>query len=198
MTRRFSNKEEGATNKLLRLLRVTKLFRLARLFRYSNTLRDAIHIQPSVIRLIQQMLGVFWIWHVVACGYWSIGQDSIEDPNDEWAPVDVTGTLDDTTKYHYVQSYLWAVETTFSFKVPGRSSTTDQALFSILVIVIGITMSALVIGTAASALASMDAEAIHRRRNLDRVVRYMKKRRVSCEVEPSFFSGLSILRSSPF
>ena len=84
-------------------------------------MRDAIHIQPSVIRLIQQMLGVFWIWHVVACGYWSIGQSSMDDPDDEWAPVDMdTDTPGDSTLYHYVQSYLWAVETTFSFKVRAR------------------------------------------------------------------------------
>jgi hypothetical protein len=55
--------------------------------------------------------------------------------------------------------------------VPGRPAKTDEALFSVMVIVSGIVMSALVIGTAASALASMDAEAIRRRRALDKVVR---------------------------
>ncbi|GMI14542.1 hypothetical protein TrLO_g4902 [Triparma laevis f. longispina] len=186
LDRMFSG-EAGATNKLLRLMRVFKLFRLARLFRYSNTLREVLQIQPSVIRLVQQMFGVFWVWHVFACGYWAIGQDGMTDEDDGWSPVDVTGTEEDTPEYHYIQSYLWAVETTFSFKVPGRAVRTDQALFSILTIILGIAMSALVIGTAASALASMDAEAIHKRRNLDKVVRYMKKRKL-----PSYFQRIIV------
>jgi len=109
-----------------------------------------------------------------------------------WAPPcnldkETGDYLPNDMSHNYIQSYLWAIETTFSFKVPGRPETTPQAVFSVFVIVSGIVMSALVIGTAASALASMDAEAIRRRRALDKVVRYMKKRKL-----PSYFQRIIV------
>jgi hypothetical protein len=187
---KFSGQEGTDVNRLLRLLRVFKLFRLARLLRYSNTLRDAIHIQPSVVRLIQQLFGVLWVWHVLGCGYWSMSEDDLGDPEDidgSWTPTNVEGTDQDNWEHYYVQCYLWAVETTFSFKLPDRARTTSQGSFSILVIVLGIIMSAIVIGTAASALSSMDAEAIDRRRALDKVVRYMKRRKL-----PNYFQRIIV------
>ncbi|GMH51548.1 hypothetical protein TrRE_jg6306 [Triparma retinervis] len=187
---KFSGQEGTDVNRLLRLLRVFKLFRLARLLRYSNTLRDAVHIQPSVVRLIQQMVGVLWVWHVLACGYWSMSEDNLGDPDDtegSWTPEDVTGTNQDHWEHYYVQSYLWAVETTFSFKLHHKANTTGQGIYSIIVIVLGIIMSAIVIGTAASALSSMDAEAIDRRRALDKVVRYMKRRKL-----PAYFQRIIV------
>jgi hypothetical protein len=184
---RFTSNSKTGVNKLLRMLRVAKLFRLARLLRYSDSLRAAVHIQPSVVRLIQQMFGIFWMWHIIACGYWSISKDRLG--SSDWAPPD---SLDDEGEsrgesHDYIQSYLWAIETTFSFKVPGRPARTEEAIFSVFVIICGIIMSALVIGTAASALASMDAEAIRRRRALDKVIRYMKKRKL-----PSYFQRIIV------
>ncbi|GMI28477.1 hypothetical protein TeGR_g5133, partial [Tetraparma gracilis] len=185
---RVSGRDSSGANKMFRMMRISKLFRLARLIRYSDSLRAAVHIQPSIVRLIQQCFGIIWIWHVIACGYWSICEDRLGEG--EWAPPDPNdegNDLQSDKTHNYVQSYLWAIETTFSFKVPGRPAKTDEALFSVMVIVSGIVMSALVIGTAASALASMDAEAIRRRRALDKVVRYMKKRKL-----PSYFQRIIV------
>ena len=79
---KFSSSDKGALNKLLRMLRVAKLFRLARLLRYSDSLRAAVHIQPSIVRLIQQMFGILWMWHVIACAYWSIVAPELDEDGD--------------------------------------------------------------------------------------------------------------------
>ncbi len=190
---RFSSDEdELGTNKLLRIMRAAKLFRLARLIRYSDSLRAAVHIQPSVVRLIQQMFGILWMWHVIACGYWMLsaghlGEGDWVPPNPADMDTEYSVGEENDAMHNYVQSYLWSIETTFSFKVPGRPLRTEEAFYSIVVIVLGIIMSALVIGTAASALASMDAEAIRRRRSLDKVVRYMKKRKL-----PTYFQRIIV------
>jgi hypothetical protein len=60
-----------------------------------------------------------------------------------------------------------------------------ESCFSVLVFLIGIFMNAIVIGSAGSALQSLDAEKTQRRQLMDRIITYMKKRKL-----PTYFQRI--------
>jgi hyperpolarization activated cyclic nucleotide-gated potassium channel 2 len=166
----------------LRALRLAKLLRLVRFLRFMESKEASLYFTPSVLRLLNTMFLLFWIWHVIACGYWYIATKEglgftqwTPDPSHYMNPQSL----------NYLLSVQWTLQTTFSFGAPALPETYIEAWFTIVSVLLGISMNAYVIGSAGSALTSMDAEKIQRRNQLDRIITYMKRRKL-----PSYFQRI--------
>jgi CRP-like cAMP-binding protein len=177
---------QGATGYYISLVsrasRLAKLLRLVRFIRLSNSKELALYLTPSMIRLINTMLFLFWMWHVIACTFWYIATyEGLGSTG--WTP-DASHQMNSRT-LNYLLSVQWTLQTTFSFGAPSLPETYIEAVFTIISVLIGIFMNAYVIGSAGSALQSMDAEKIQRRQQLDRIITYMKRRKL-----PSYFQRI--------
>lgn len=171
----IANNQNSWIGDILKGLRILKLFRLIRFIRYSESKEAALYFTPSMLRLGNTILFLFWVWHVITCGFWYIANHEGLGTTD-WTP-DVTH-LTNTNMLNYMLSFQWTLQTTFSFGAPGFPETYLEVSFTISAVLIGIFMNAYVIGSASSALQSMDAEKIARRQQLDRIITYMKKRKL--------------------
>jgi hypothetical protein len=159
----------------IRGIRLLKLLRVIRFMRVANSKEASLYLTPSMIRLVNTILLLFWVWHVLACSYWYISSSE---------GLGTTAWVPDAAQYmntrilNYLLSVQWTLQTTFSFGPPALPETYVEALFTIFSVLLGIFMNAYVIGSAGSALQSLDAEKIQQRQQLDRIITYMKRRRL--------------------
>jgi hypothetical protein len=90
-----SESNVNQSNKLVRLLRLAKLTRLFRVFKLNRIFRRlAVHsvIHPGMMRVLRLSLVLFFVWHMIACGYWGLSLasgfcdsgDDIRDNYDQW------------------------------------------------------------------------------------------------------------------
>lgn len=166
----------------LRAVRLGKLLRLLRFLRIMESKEASLYFTPSMLRLINTVFFLFWIWHGIACGYWYLAtREGLG--HTQWTP-DPSHYMNPRS-LNYLLSFQWTLQTTFSFGAPALPETYIEASFTIVAVLLGISMNAYVIGSAGSALTSMDAEKIQRRNQLDRIINYMKRRRL-----PSYFQRI--------
>ena len=174
--------QSSATSEGIRAVRLLKLMRIFRFSKLSDSKEASLFLTPSMIRVLNIILLLFWIWHVLACGFWYIAtSEGLGTTN--WTP-DVSHYMNPRF-LNYLLSVQWTLQTTFSFGSPALPETYREAIFTITCVLIGILMNAVVIGSAGSALQSMDAEKIQRRQQLDRIITYMKRRKL-----PSYFQRI--------
>ena len=106
-------------------------------------------------------------------------------PPDDWVP-DVH-SANRPESYKYAQALFWAVEVTTGIGDDIIPKTQLEVSFTSSMVVVGLMMYSLIIGSASSALANMDSTATQRRQTLDKVSAYMRSRRV-----PSFFQRIIV------
>ena len=78
----------------------------------------------------------------------------------------------------YIQSFFWAVMVTSGIGYDVAPQTNIEAVFTILVIMVGIIMYAAIIGSISSAIATLDATSIRRSQRLEEVTTYLRAKHV--------------------
>ncbi len=156
-------------------LKFLKLLRLLRLMRYMDSKEVALYFTPSTIRLFNTLVLLTWVWHVITCLYWYI---SILEGlgSSAWTPD--ASHAEHTDVLNYFLCFGWTVQTTFSISPYDAPESLVEAIFTICCYLVGIFMNAYVIGSAGSALQSLDADKTEQRQLMDRIITYMKKRRL--------------------
>jgi hypothetical protein len=85
----------------------------------------------------------------------------------------------------YWRAIFWAVEATTSIGDNIVPRSTQETIFSTVMILFGLMMYSMIIGSASSALANLDAEAAEQKQALERIIGYMRQRNV-----PKFFQKI--------
>jgi hypothetical protein len=86
---------------------------------------------------------------------------------------------------NYLRSVEWALQTTFSYAPSAPSETVFQAYFTLSAVMGGVVMTSVIIGSASTALQSLDAEKEVRRQRMDKVMNYLKRRKI-----PGYFQKI--------
>lgn len=166
----------------LKATRLLKLVRMVRFLRLADSKEMALYLTPSMVRLMKTILFLLWMWHLIACIFWYIlTYEGIGSTG--WGPEAIHYMNSRTL--NYLLSVQWTLQTTFSFGSPNFPETTVEVAFTIVCVLVGIIMNAYVIGSAGSALQNLDAEKNQRRQQLDRIITYMKRRKL-----PSYFQRI--------
>jgi len=166
----------------LRAAKLLKLLRIVRFLKLTESKEVALYLTPSMVRLLKTVLFLLWMWHVLACIFWYIVT---------YEGIGATGWAPESIQYmnsrplNYLLCVQWTLQTTFSFGAPNFPERILEASFTVTTVFVGIVMNAYVIGTIGSALQNLDAEKNQRRQKLDRIITYMKRRKL-----PSYFQRI--------
>lgn len=98
-------------------------------------------------------------------------------PHPSWANQPVTA--------QYWRAIMWAVVATTSIGENISPRSVVEHAFTAVMILLGLMMYSMIIGSASSALANLDTEAAEQRQMLDRIIGYMRQRGV-----PMFFQKI--------
>eukprot|EP00736_Rhodelphis_marinus_P006066 Rmarinus@m.21456 len=165
-------------NKLLRLLRGFKLMRMLRMSRIFERIESYTMVDPSIVRLVKLLLALGFLWHWIGCFYWFIAtiEGFHEFDYDSWSPnVDFE---DASFASMYGQAFFWAVMVTTGIGRDISPVTNLQTFFTIAAIVLGVMMYAFIIGSASSALSSIDDRNPERTEEFESLKKYFRQRKV--------------------
>eukprot|EP00966_Prymnesium_polylepis_P061829 1434830-Prymnesium_polylepis.1 len=177
------------TDHLLRLVRLLKLLRIVQLAKRFDDLliHVALRLNPSLLRLLKLFAIMILVWHWTGCLWWYIGTlpaslvhgfegQYIGEMDDSWGPT--LGIQNATLSSMYVFSTFWSVSTLTGLNDSPPPENNVQALFHIMVIILGMIYQAGLISHMSSILANVDAAAAQRRQKLDTLTQHLRHRRV--------------------
>jgi hypothetical protein len=98
-------------------------------------------------------------------------------PHASWANQPITA--------QYCRAIMWAVVATTSIGENISPRSVQEHIFTAVMILFGLMMYSMIIGSASSALANLDTEAAEQKQMLDRTIQYMRQRKV-----PMFFQKI--------
>jgi hypothetical protein len=158
------------------LLRATRLLRLQRLLRSFRRWERLHNTNTGYLRITKLVIGIFLLIHWIGCGWFLVAV--LEGfPENSWAVVAGIDGLDRGSQY--LRSLYWGFVTTttvgFGDIVPARNA---EYAFTILVMVLGASMYALIIGSIASLVSSIDAAKAAFWDRADGVSQYLRTRAV--------------------
>jgi CRP-like cAMP-binding protein len=173
----FTSSEEGDSfNKGLRLgrmQRMTRLIALARLLRLVKFVN--FFMESSICQKIQQtrslllvnfIAGLFWILHLMACGWYLIASLDV-DPNKTWVarrPFDGDSTLLDGTPFEQWLHAMYFVLTVFTTVGFGdiHAVTTREILYVCFTMIVGAVVHSIIVGEMINVVMRRDQETIDR------------------------------------
>ena len=157
---------------VLKLIRLLKLGRLSRVSRI-KVLRDLAYsgiIRPGVVRLIRLLVAYFFVTHIVACLYWGIAKSDPVDCDGNVTPI-VWGVCTDvrygswTRQYSY--SFYWALIVMMGNDSYPQAHT--DKMFTTSIVLVGMLVNSVVIGSCASLLANLDQSAVLKQQQFDSI-----------------------------
>ena len=156
--------------RLLRLLRIIRLYVIFRRWESQNW------INPGYLRIMKFTGTMMLLIHWVACAWFVIAWIA-QFPEDCW--VARAGIIDSSTSTQYIRSLYWTITTmtTVGYGDITPLRTAEYSL-SIIVMLLGASMYAFIIGTLASLFSNLDsAKAAHVNR-VESVSQYLRYRHV--------------------
>jgi CRP-like cAMP-binding protein len=160
--------------RLLRLLRVVRLAAIVRTWERQTS------INAGYLRIAKLMLAVVVVLHLVAC-IWFLVPFVEGFPANSWVVME--GVADANPGTQYIRSLYWVVVTAttvgYGDITPHRNV---EYVLSMLVILIGASMWAFIIGNIASLLSSLDSTKTTFWNRVEVVTQFLRSRRVPPEV----------------
>ena len=158
---------------IARLLRLLRGFQCLGIFRrWENN----VNVNPVVIRMINLVLIIFLIDHWVACLWFFIGETT-KISNESWL---TSASLENArTTTQYMKSLYWSITTLTTVGYGDITPTNDlEIAFTLVIMFLGVSMYAFIIGNVASLIANLDANQGRFREKLDQIQAYMRERRI--------------------
>jgi hypothetical protein len=163
--------------RLLRLMRVVRLVAIVRTWERQTS------INAGYLRIGKLLLAVVVVLHLVAC-VWFLVPFVGDYPQDSWVVSEGVADADPGTQY--IRSLYWVVVTAttvgYGDITPHRNV---EYVLSMLVILIGASMWAFIIGNIASLLSSLDSAKTTFWNRVELVTQFLRSRRVPQEVNES-------------
>ena len=170
-----------ATTRIVRAMRLFKLLRGLKLPLVTNVLERYTRFNPGLLRVMRLLLILLICCHWTGCMWYYIGAVAQRDVYNEWTP---TAELRGRSLIHkYLASFYWAFGLLTGIAPTNVSpETAVETLFSVLTLMGGVCISALVISSATSAVANLDAYAEMHQTELDAINGYLRFKRVPLDL----------------
>ncbi|MFO7029822.1 cyclic nucleotide-binding protein [Limnospira fusiformis CCALA 023] len=161
---------------ILAILRIPRLLRLSQFFRIFRRWETNVEINPALVRMTELVLIIFLIDHWVACIWFWIGKSMIAY-GDSWLINSNLDTAPIATQY--MKSLYWSITTLTTVGYGDITPTSNlEIAFTLVVMILGVSMYAFIIGNVASVVSSLDASQARFREQLDQVQSYMRDRKI--------------------
>jgi len=165
---------------LLLWLRLPRFLRVVRLFGILRKWESLPWINPGVLRVVRFSVGAALVTHTVAC-VWFFTASSQSFPVGNWAAA--AGIVSATPADQYVRSLYWTITTMttvgFGDITPSRTS---EYLVAMLVMLLGASLYAFIVGSIASLLSSLNLEKNRHRDRAQNLSFYLQQRGVPAEL----------------
>jgi hypothetical protein len=165
---------------LLLWLRAPRFLRVIRLFAIFRNWESLSWANPGLLRIIRFGVAVALVTHLVACS-WFFTASAQEFPVGNWA--ETAGIEDSAPVDQYVRSLYWAITTMttvgFGDITPKR---TTEYLVAMIVMLLGATLYAFIIGSIASLLSSLNIEKTRHRDKVQNLSYYLQQRGASADL----------------
>jgi voltage-gated potassium channel len=161
--------------RLLRLLRIVRLFVIFRrweAFSWSN---------PGALRVVKFLISILLLMHWLAC-FWFYSAFAGGFPPDSWAArADI---LTSGPVAQYIRSLYWTITTMttvgYGDITPAR---TIEYVFAAIIMLMGASLYAFIIGSVASLLSSIQAAKNSHWERIDSVTEFLRQRHVPPEID---------------
>jgi len=161
-------------------LRLIRLIRIRQLFIIFKRWQRHYSINPGFLRIGKFFSVIMLLSHLIACG-WYLTAYLSKFPQKSWAVLENIHTSDVYSQY--IRSIYWTITTMttvgYGDIVPHVNY---EYIFGIIVMLIGASTYAFIIGNIASLISSMDAQKSKHWNNLDTLKLYLKQRGVSSRI----------------
>lgn len=158
------------------LLRMFRLLRMARIFRVFRRWERTGWVNPGYLR-ISKFLGIMvLLMHWLACGWFLVA--ALEHfPENSW--VVECGIQDAAVSSQYIRSLYWTITTMTTVGYGDITPNRDlEIVVSMVVMMIGASMYAFIIGNIASLLSHLDSGKVNHWNRMETVTEYLRSRNV--------------------
>ena len=174
----------NGVNKLLRLVRIIKLARVFRMVRFMKDFENLAIVNPSSLRLIRLLVVFVIILHFVACGFWAIASMDGFCQNEDECESNIAWYIQKeraqaahlTTQYMW--AFYWAVSAMTGVGYDIEPRTYWQHVYTTVIVVCGMFMNAVLIGSVPGAIENLDRLHTERKLELDNINDYLRKQHV--------------------
>ncbi|MCG5056894.1 MAG: ion transporter [Limnoraphis sp. WC205] len=173
IVRIFISPVPGYVIGIIRFPRLLRGFQCLGIFRrWENN----VNVNPVVIRMINLVVTIFLIDHWVACLWFFIGEVA-QISGESWL---TNASLESArTSTQYLNSLYWSITTLTTVGYGDITPTNDlEIVFTLIIMFLGVSMYAFIIGNVASLIANLDANQGRFREKLDQIQAYMRERRI--------------------
>ncbi len=161
-------------------LRLLRLLRIVRLYVIINRWEVLSRINPGVLRITKFLTTITLLIHWIACA-WFLSAYIDDFPENCW--VTVAGIKNADPGVQYIRSLYWTISsmTTVGYGdiTPNRAI---EYVFSIIVMLLGASMYAFIIGNIASLFSNLDAAKVSFWNRTESVIKYLRDRQVPFEL----------------
>ena len=171
-------------NRLLRMLKLSKLFRILKVARSLKFIADVAHFNPGMARLIASLFLLLLVCHWIACFYYLVAYDDLRSrppAANDTNPLDYPLYLiqGPPGSVPLLKCWRWAFywsSSIMSGMVTFDVTPEDDAMMSYttVAIYVGLLFNVVILSTANSAVSSVDSIAQDSKRKLDRVTAYLR------------------------
>ena len=165
---------------LLLWLRLPRFLRVIRLFAIFRNWESLSWINPGMLRIIRFGIAVALVTHLVACS-WFFTASAQNFPAGNWA--EAAGVENAAPVDQYVRSLYWTITTMttvgFGDITPKR---TAEYLVAMIVMLLGASLYAFIIGSIASLLSSLNIEKTRHRDKVQNLSYYLQQRGASIDL----------------
>ena len=159
--------------RLAKLLRLLKLLRVLRVIRYMKKWEQTLGINVGVSRMMKIALVVCMVTHLIACLWYYLTLFERES----WAVT--YGVLDSDLYTKYLASIYWAFSTLTTVGFGDVSANTNiERIFSVIVMVMGVSWYAFIISSISSIVHLFDRRNAKIQRNTGLVLQFMRETKV--------------------
>jgi len=155
----------------LRIIRLPKCLRVLRILQLRGVEVDLL-IPPSTVTMAKVVFFALLFWHWSGLLWWVMGGEAKAD--DEFGPPPY---LANATLFHrYCSSIYWTIAVSAKVRDPlplGGGYTMEQTVFCNAVVVCGLLIQAMLVGSASSVVQSLDSQKAEYNRRLSRIKSYL-------------------------
>jgi len=193
---------DASMTRTLRLLRIQRVTRLARLTRLTRLMKFLSFCKTNpILRNVESMRGVrivnftaglFWIVHLVACGWYLVASVADENPEESWVGrrtlQDGSSLLERGHVDQWIQSmyFVLTVFTTVGFG-DMYALTTPEIFYVSFMMLLGAVVHSIIVSEMINVVTSADQKSIELEKQRKRLTQFCK----DAELRPTLVDGMT-------